>query len=74
MLRLGHDRVLYLGVLCGRGGGGVLVPLTFNISYSMWLVGLSNHIMLSSRSPVFWGFLTIIMSPLSLICRPHRRA
>ena len=57
-----------------RGGYGGLLPLTFKTSCSTWLVGLSSHIIVSSSSPVLCTFLTIIMSPLSAILNPHRRA
>jgi hypothetical protein len=56
------------------GGGGVLVPLTFRISCLTWSSVLSSHIIFSWIRPDPVGFFTIIISPLSYIYRPHRRA
>ena len=71
MVGLFHGRVLWLWVLCVRGGCGVVVPLTFIISLSIWFDGLSNHIVLSSNSPVLCAFFIVIVSPLSVISNPH---
>lgn len=61
-------------VLWGCCGGGVLLPLTFRISYSICADGLSSQIMFSGSSPVPFVFFTTIMSPLSYIYNPHRLA
>jgi hypothetical protein len=66
--------VLWFGGLCGFGGCGVLLPLTFNISCSMCAVGLSSHIVLSGSRPVPCAFFTVIMSPLSYMFNPQRLA
>jgi hypothetical protein len=60
--------------VCVRGGYGVVVPLTFSISCSICVYGLSNHIVHSCTKPVPWAFFSVITSPLSWICSPHRRA
>ena len=50
------------------------MPLTFNISYLTWSIVLSSQIVLSETKPDPVLFFTIIISPLSSIYRPHRRA
>ena len=74
LVRVGHGRVLWFGVLCVRGGCGFVLQLTFKTSYSIYAVDLSSHIVHSGISPVPCPFFIVIMSPLSSICNPQRLA
>jgi hypothetical protein len=69
-----HGRLLWFGGFCAFGGCGVLLPLTFKISYSICVVGLSSQIVVSGSRPVPCAFVTVIISPLSYIFSPQRLA
>jgi hypothetical protein len=51
-----------------RGNLGVVVPVTFRISYVIWWWVLSNQILLSVSRPSPLGLVMTIISPLSATC------
>jgi hypothetical protein len=74
-VRCGHGRGLCGGRLClVCGGYDGFRPLTFKISYSIYVYVRSSHIIFSYIIPVPFIFFTFIISPLSYICSPHRFA